>query len=82
MTRLNIEISEEKRKLIKICSAIENKHMKDFILEAIDAKLSKFDKAKEPNKLTKLVLEQSRQGINVKSFSSIEDLKIDLSLDD
>ena len=41
MTRINIEIPEELHKKAKIASAVKEKTLRDFIISALEDKLSK-----------------------------------------
>jgi len=79
MARLNVEVSEEKRKIIKIYSTLANQNIKDFIIGAIEQKIASM---KEPNELTIQTFKESDNEINLNTYTSWQEMTKKLRLDD
>jgi len=75
--RLSIDISEELHHYLKIQTARTKDTIRNYVKEAI---YNKVDQEKTPNKETLKVLEDSRNGIGITKFASIEDLYKDLGI--
>jgi predicted transcriptional regulator len=52
MKKMTIYLSDELHKKIKIISTLENRSMKDLIIEAIDKEIDKWEKTKSDTILT------------------------------
>jgi len=78
MTRLSIDISNELHHYLKIHTARTKVNIKNFVTEAIYRQI---DQEKIPNKKTVKALEQSKKGVGLKKFASVEDMFDDLYQD-
>jgi hypothetical protein len=79
MHKLSISVSEQDHKMFKIFAAAKSVTLSDLVVQSVKDKIS--EEFKTPNAETLLAFRDSENDIGLKSYSNIENLIKDLSLD-
>lgn len=77
MTRMSIDVSQSLHMLIKTQSALHHESIKDFVIKAIEERLCSL---KTMNKQTQQVLGDADQGLQISTYTSVDDLYHKLGL--
>ncbi len=79
MHKLSVSLSEQDHRTFKIFAAAKSVTLSDLVVQSVRDKISK--EFKTPNDETLLAFRDSENNIDLKSYSNIEKLIKDLSLD-
>ena len=77
MTRMSIDVTPKLHTLIKTQSTLHHESIKEFVIKAIEERLCAL---KDVNAQTKQVLKNADQGLELSTYTSVDDLYQKLGL--
>ncbi len=77
MTRMSIDVTSQMHTLIKTQSTLHHESIKEFVIKAIEERLCSL---KDVNAQTKQVLKSADAGLEISTYTSVDELYLKLGL--